>query len=216
MSLAPDVLLSTTRSVRRRLDLDRPVPLELVRECIEVAVQAPTGSNLQEWAFVVVTDPEVRAGIGTVYARAWDVYKRRAMDLLEARSAELGPAWRRGQDRVMRSAQYLADNLGRVPVLVIPCVQGRSDRLPAVLQATQWGSILPATWSFMLAARARGLGSVLTTLHLIAERDVAELVGIPFKEVMQAALVPVAYVRGNPFKPGPRRPLDGVVHVDRW
>ena len=214
--LGPDELLTTTRAVRRKLDLERPVPLEVVRECIEIAVQAPTGSNLQEWSFVVVTDPELRAAIGAVYRRAWDAYSKRAVDQLETRGDEHGAGWRAGQERVMRSAEYLAQNMARVPVLVIPCVQGRADRMPAVIQASLWGSILPATWSFMLAARARGLGTVLTTLHLVAERDVAELVGIPFKEVMQAALVPVAYVRDDPFKPGPRRPLDELVHVDRW
>jgi nitroreductase len=114
------------------------------------------------------------------------------------------------------SAQYLADHMHEAPVLVIPCIRGRTDGLPAASQAGVWGSIIPATWSFMLAARARGLGTAWTTLHLGGEREAAEVLGIPYDEVMQVAMIPVAYTRGTDFHPGPRRPLEEMVHWESW
>jgi nitroreductase len=213
LDLNPDDLLSTTRSVRLRLDLTRPVEHSLIEECLDIAQQAPTGGNQQGWSFVVVTDAETRRALGTLYKQGWDAY----LQDIAARAATETPAMpSRSVLRVYRSAQYLADHMGEVPVLVLPCIAGRTEGAAATEQASQWGSILPAVWSFMLAARARGLGTCWTTLHLRHEREAAELLGIPYDRVMQAALIPVAHTIGEEFRPGPRKPLDSMVHWDQW
>ena len=214
LDLSPDELLSTTRSVRRRLDLTRPVDLTLIEQCLDLAQQAPSGGNQQGWSFVVVTDPHKRQALGALYKQGWDAYLQSMAD----RVASEAPASMPSRDtlRVYRSAQYLADHMGEVPVLVIPCIAGRTEGASAADQASHWGSILPAVWSFMLAARARGLGTCWTTLHLPHEREAAELLGIPYDDVMQAALIPVAHTIGDEFRPGPRKPLDTIVHWDQW
>jgi nitroreductase len=213
LDLNPDDLLSTTRSVRLRLDLTRPVEHSLIKECLDIAQQAPTGGNQQGWSFVVVTDAETRRALGTLYKQGWDAY----LQDIATRAATETPAMpSRSVLRVYRSAQYLADHMGEVPVLVVPCIAGRTEGAAAAEQASQWGSILPAVWSFMLAARARGLGTCWTTLHLRHEREAAELLGIPYDRVMQAALIPVAHTIGEEFRPGPRKPLDSMVHWDQW
>jgi nitroreductase len=207
LNLTPDELLATTRAVRRRLDLSRPVEREVLEECLRLAQQAPTSSFAQNWHFVVVTDPGTRAALGELWrvvARSY-VQRRAAAEAADARLA-----------RMRDNVRYLADHIHEVPVHVIPCVEGRTDGKPAAAQASRWASIIPAAWSFMLAARARGLGSVWTTFHLRHERDAAELLGIPYERVMQAALIPVAYTIGTEFRAGPRRPLDTMVHWDRW
>jgi len=214
LDLSADDLLTTTRSVRKRLDLTRDVPPEAVRECIEVAVQAPTGSNRQGWHWVVVTDPAKRAAIGDLYRQAFEAY--RSSGLATAGIPLDDPARASTQERVVDSAQYLADHLGEVPVLVIPCLEGRVDNLPSFASASLWGSLFPAAWSFMLAARERGLGTCWTTLHLMFEEAVAEVVGIPFAEVAQGLLTPLAYTIGTDFRPAPRADLDGVIHHDSW
>jgi nitroreductase len=207
LDLTPDELLATTRSVRRRLDLTRPVEPEVLAECLGLAQQAPTASNAQNWHFVVVTDPERRAALG-------ELWRSGAASYLQRRAAAAA-----ADERIARLAdavRYLADHIHQVPVQVIPCVEGRTDHAPVVVQASRWGSIIPAAWSFMLAARARGLGTVWTTFHLRREREAAEVLGIPFDEVMQAALIPVAYSVGTEFRPAARDPLDTMVHRDRW
>jgi nitroreductase len=207
LELTPDELLSTTRAVRRRLDLTRPVEREVLQECLELAQQAPTASFAQNWHFVVVTDAGLRAALGELWRGVADSYVRRRATAVAADPvlARLG-----------EGVRHLAEHIHEVPVHVIPCVEGRTDGKPAAAQAARWASIIPAAWSFMLAARARGLGSVWTTFHLRHEREAAELLGIPYDRVMQVALVPVAYTKGTDFKPGPRRPLDTLVHWDRW
>jgi nitroreductase len=214
LDFSPDLLLSTTRSVRRRLDLTRPVDLKLIEQCLDLAQQAPSGGNQQGWSFVVVTDPHKRRALGALYKQGWDVY----LQSIPTRIASEGRAStsRREILRVYRSAQYLADHMGDVPVLVIPCINGRTDGAGAAEQASHWGSILPAVWSFMLAARARGLGTCWTTLHLQHEREAADLLGIPYDHVTQAAMIPVAHTIGEQFRPGPRKPLDTIVHWDQW
>jgi len=219
LPLGPDELLSTTRAVRRSLDLERPVDLALVRECLELALQAPSGSNAQGWHFVVVTDPGKRRRIGELYQQAFDAYRSMpfsAHALAEQAQGEERPV----MEGVMRSAEALAANLARVPVHLIPCLLGRTDQatgpMAQLAQASLFGSILPATWSFMLAARARGLGTAWTTLHLVHEKEIAGLLGIPYEQVMQVALIPVAHVKGEPFRRARRRPLDSLLHVDRW
>jgi nitroreductase len=210
--VAADELLTTTRSVRKRLDLDRPVPRELIDECIEVALQAPTGSNLQNWAFVVVTDPELRRRIADFYRQAAE---RMAGSGYPPPLPEGDPR-EHVMPRVMESAMYLHSVLERVPAVVIPCVQGRMEKVPMIVaQASTYGSILPAAWSFMLAARARGLGTAWTTLHLFFHDEVSELLGIP-ADWTQAALLPVAYYKGDTFRPAHRLPADQVIHHERW
>jgi nitroreductase len=211
LELTPDQLLTTTRTVRKRLDLTRPVPMELIRECLEIALQAPTGSNRQSWHWLVVTDADQRAAIGELYRRAVDAYLESpgAAGKLFAND----PDRARVQSRVGNSVAYLGEHMGEVPVLVIPCLI--APELPAGNQAGLWGSILPATWNYMLAARARGLGTAWTTLHLGYEAEAAAVLGLP-EHVRQAALVPTAYTIGTDFKPAPRQPLDPVLHVDRW
>jgi nitroreductase len=210
-----DEVLTTTRSVRRRLDLSRGVDRSLLRECLSIALQAPTGGNDQGWHFVVVTDERTRRAVADLFRDAAVAYASRH----RARRPPLRPrtdAERATRRRVMSSAGYLFEHLHEVPTLVIPCIEGRADEGPLVDQATAFGSILPAVWSFMLAARARGLGTSWTTAHLMAEEDVARLLGIPYPDVTQVALVPVAHTLGGQFRPAVRRPVDEVAHWDRW
>jgi nitroreductase len=207
LELTPDELLSTTRAVRRRLDLTRPVEREVLEECLRLAQQAPTASYAQNWHFVVVTDAAARAALGELWRSVAGPYLAR-----RAKAAAADPVVARISD----SVRHLAEHIHEVPVHVIPCVEGRTDGAPAAAQASRWASIIPAAWSFMLAARARGLGGVWTTFHLRHEREAAELLGIPYERVMQAALIPVAYTVGTDFRPAPRRPLDTLVHWDRW
>lgn len=211
LPLTPDELLTTTRTVRKRLDLTRDVPMELIRECLEIALQAPSGSNRQDWQWVVVRDAAQRAAIGDVYRRAVRDYLASpgAAGRLYADDPERAPV----QQRVGDSVAYLGEHLGQVPVHVIPCLRVRG--LPAANQAGMWGSILPAAWSFMLAARARGLGTAWTTLHLAHEDEVAAVLGLP-DDVRTAVLIPTAYYTGETFGPARRGPLDEVLHLDRW
>lgn len=201
-----DELLATTRAVRKRLDLDRPVPREIILECLELAVQAPTGSNSQGWRWVIVDDAETRQALA-------DLYRKGAAEYLElAGEQTLDPQ----TQRVFESSVYLTEVLHRVPVHVIACMAGRppNDIHPEGLSG-YFGSIFPAVWSFQLALRARGLGSVLTTLHLIHAKEAADLLAIP-DDVMQVALVPVAYSMGTSFQRAKRRPVSKITHFNRW
>ena len=214
LNLTPDELLSTTRAVRKRLDLTRPVEPELIRECVELAVQAPTGSNTQRWHFIVVTDPEKRKALGEFYRLGMmAAYGPDSENSKQAPPQD--PQLAQTMERVRSSSWYLAEHMGEVPVLVVPCIRGRLDGAASPVQAGVWGSILPAVWNFMLAARARGLGTAWTTLHLLHEKEAAEVLGIPYEKVTQAALIPVAHSIGTDFKPGPRKPLDEVLHWDQ-
>ncbi len=203
LALDPDELLSTTRAVRKRLDLDRPISLEVVREALAVALQAPSGGNAQQWHWIVLTDPEVKAQVAAYYGRSYDAYRGSR------------PATTAAQQRMASSSDYLSDVMAQVPVLVIGAIAVGDAGLPSGNQAGLWGSLLPAAWSLQLALRARGLGSAWTTLHLVYETDVAQLLGLP-GNVRQGVLLPVAYTKGTDFKPGPRADLDAVVHVNGW
>ena len=196
-----DHLLTTTRSVRTRLDLTRPVDPAVVQECIDLSIQAPDGGNLGSYHFVVVTDPEKRAGVAACYRRGFESY-------LEANREVYGR-------RIYESAAYLADHLHEVPVHVIPCTEGRVEDGGPLLQASRYGSILPATWSLMLALRSRGLGSAWPTLHLAHEKEVAALLGIP-DSITQGALLPVAHYTGDDFKPGRRVPGRERTYWNSW
>ena len=208
-----DRLLTTTRSVRKRLDLTRPVPPEVIRTCLDIAIQAPSGSNAQGWHFVVVTDAEKRAAIGEYYHRSFRDYLRDQKSPQE-RFGEDDPRVERAK-RVTSSALYLARHMHEVPVLIIPCINGRAESISASGRAGLYGSILPATWSLMLALRARGLGAAWTTLHLVYEAEVAQVLGIP-DYVTQAALLPVAYFTGEDFRPASRIPAREVTYWDAW
>ena len=201
-----DALLSTTRAVRKRLDLERPVPRAIIDECLELAVQAPTGSNSQTWRWVVVEDAGKRQALAALYRKAAEPYLSGAAELAGDAQTQ----------RVFDSAMYLMDRLQDVPMHVIPCIAGRPEaNAPVAMLGGLFGSIFPAVWSFQLALRARGLGSTLTTLHLMEEQAAAELLGIP-DDVMQIALLPVAYTKGTDFKPAKRPPVAKITHWNQW
>jgi nitroreductase len=206
LDLTPDELLSTTRAVRKRLDFERPVERELLEECLALAQQAPNASNSEPWRFVVVTEAMTRAKLAECYRSGWAGY-RKAIDERASGAAD---------SPVLDSAQYLADRFHEVPVMVLPCIVPRADTGPASSQPGLYGSVMQAAWSFQLAARARGLGTCWTTLHLPRERDAAELLGIPYERVQQVALITVGYSLGTGFKPGRRVPLERVVRYERW
>lgn len=214
LDLTTDELLTTTRAVRKRLDLERAVPLEVVRECIELAVQAPSGSNRQGWHWVVVTDPAQRRSLGELYRKAFEEYaSSRHFPANQLSGDSEADAARQ---RVADSARYLAEKMGEVPTLVIPCQSGRLDNASSAESASYWGSLFPAVWSFCLAARSRGLGTSWTTLHLRYEREAAEILGIPYEKVSQGALLPVAHTLGADFKRAARTDLDRIVHIGGW
>jgi nitroreductase len=200
-----DQVLTTTRAVRKRLDLERPVEPAVISECIELAAQAPIGSNIHSWRFLVVTDPELRTAIGGYYRRGASEY------LAAGRARASTPAQRRVSD----SSTYLMENFHRVPVHVLALMKGRPPRGDDQALAGYYGSVMPAIWSFALALRSRGLGSAWTTLHLAYEREVAELLGIP-DNVTQVALLPVAYTIGQDFKPAARPPLERLASWNRY
>jgi nitroreductase len=208
LPLDADELLTTTRSVRRRLDLSRPYERAVVEECLTVALQAPNGSNFQLWQWVVVDDAAKRRALQEIYAASMADYERTMPPDPRHETPD--------QKRIAASVYYLRDHLAEVPVHVIPCLGARTEGLPTFAQASLWGSILPAAWSFQIALRARGLGSAWTTITLLREREVAELLGIPFERVTQAGLLPVAFTRGTTFRPAPRRPLATCLHWNGW
>lgn len=205
-----DALLSTTRSVRKRLDLTRDVPDDVLLECLQLAVQAPTGSNNQGWRWLVIRDASTKERLAEIYRKAGGEYLATS-----AANAEAGSQ----SGRVATSANYLAENLGEVPVIVIPMIVGRLDQLSSepntAAAAGLMGSILPATWSLQLALRSRGLGSCFTTLHLNAEAEAAELLGIP-PHMTQAGLIPVAYTTGTSFRSAQRPPVEAITYLDRY
>ena len=202
---ATDRILTTTRAVRKRLDLTRPVPRDVVLECLRLAIQAPTGGNSQGWRWLVVDDPDKRAALAALYRKRAEPY------LGGYRTAAPGV-----ENSVLDSSEYLTEHLHEVPVFVIPCLLGRLPETPSNEEgAGFYGSILPAVWNLQLALRSRGLGSVFTTLHLAYEREAGELLGIP-DTVTQAALIPVAYTVGTEFKPAARRPIEQITYWNGW
>lgn len=215
LELTADEVLTTTRAVRKRLDLERPLDMAEIRECLEIALQAPSGSNSQRWHFVLVTDRNKIRTIAGLYRQAFAEYE--AGPAQPTRQHTDDPSMAQTQQRVLSSAQYLAANLDNMPALLIPCTAGRADApgLPVGIIAGMFGSILPAVWSFMLAARERGIGSCWTTLHLQHEQAVADLLGIP-ADYTQVAMIPLAYTLGTDFRAAPRKPLDSVLHLDNW
>lgn len=208
---ASDQLLTTTRSVRKRIDFDRVVPPELIQESLEIAIQAPTGSNSQGWHFVVVVDPERKSALADLYRRGFNEYANvpqvPRFVAEDPRAAQM--------PGILSSAAYLNKRLHEVPAMVVPCFEGRWDDLSVFHQAGAYGSIFPAVWSFMLALRARGVGSSLTTLHLMYEREAAEILGIP-DDITQVALLPIGYYTGETFKAAGRISARDRTYWDAW
>jgi nitroreductase len=210
LNLSADDVLRTTRAVRKRLDLERPVEREVLLECLELALQAPTGSNSQGWQWMFVEDAAKKKAIADYYGSKFDEY----LNFEGVQYADDDPRTLH-RDAVRSSATYLRDHFHEVPVMMIPLLEGRPGR-SGNTQAGFWGSILPAVWSFLLALRSRGLGSAWTTLHLSYEAEVAELLGIPPDRYSQAGLFPIAYTKGTDFKPAQRLPAEKFAHFDAW
>ncbi|MGW4634017.1 nitroreductase family protein [Nocardia sp. NPDC004415] len=213
LDLTPDQLLSTTRAVRKRLDFDRPVPRELIEECVDLATQAPTGRNRQRWHFLVVTEARRRRELADIFRRALTLGEAAPLTARDHERMRVDP---RSTAKVFDGLRYLADNIHRVPAFVIPAVEGRTDRASVEIQAGIWGSILPAVWSFMLAARARGLGTVWTIAQAPLERELAAILGVPYDKVMLAAFLPLAFTHGTDFRPAVRVPREEVLHWQGW
>ena len=210
LHLSADEVLTTTRSVRKRLDFDREVSTDVIMECLEIALQAPTGSNRQGWQWMFITDEGDRTALKEIYAENFAAYRQLPRPEYAADDPRAAAT-----PRVVDSAQYLADNFEKAPVLLIPCLEGRTE---AENSAAFWGSLLPAVWSFMLALRERGLGSAWTTLHLPngGEKKAAELLGIPYDRYSQAGLFPIAHTIGTDFKLASRLPATEVTHWGKW
>lgn len=221
-----DRLLTTTRSIRRRLDLSRGVEPSVIEECLAIGLQAPSGGNTQRYRWIVVSDPGIRRKLGAIYARAFREYL--AMGAGQAADVAIHSGagsdatkqhseFLLSQEKMMRSVEFLIDRIHEVPIHVVPCVIGRIqlDASPSWI-ASHFASIFPAVWNFQLALHSRGLGTCITTAHLGYEAEAAELLGIPFERMTQACLLPVAYVTGSGFKPGPRRPLHEVVYWETF
>jgi len=211
--LTPDEVLTTTRAVRRRLDTARPVSRELVEQCLEIALQAPNGSNLNTWRWIAVDDRATVARMAATYDAALDDYVR---SLGSAVGKDYAGAGVPGFERIGASVQHLREHMREMPVLVLPVFAGRTEGASLFFQASLWGSIVQAVWSFMLALRARGLGSCWTTGHLHREAEMAELLGIPRQRFTQVGLFPVAYTLGTQFKRAWRRPASEVLCWNRF
>ena len=207
LGLSADEVLTTTRSVRKRLDFDRPVDRAVITECIEIAHQSPSGSNSMRWRWLIVDDQAGKDFLAEIYRERFYAY---AENPGKPKSEQAGSA-------VQESGAYLADNMARVPVLVIPLLADRmTESTPVARQASRWGSILPGVWSFMLALRERGLGSCWTTLHLGDEKLLAERFGVPYEQFTQAGLFPVAHTIGTDFKLAKRPPAETFIRWNSW
>jgi nitroreductase len=215
LPLSAEELLTTTRGVRKRLDFSRPVERDVLRACVAAALQAPSGSNRWALQFVIVTDPDRRRAIGDAYRAGYETY--RSLDGVYIGSVAKGdPDLDRQQQRTASSADFLAEHMGEAPAIVAACAPGRAEEGPAIKKTTLLGSVMPGMWSFMLAARLRGLGTCWTTVGLFEEAATAEAFGIDNEAVTIAAISPVAYTRGTEFKPALRPDPDEVIHWDQW
>jgi len=214
LNLSADDVLTSTRAVRKRLDFDRPVEREVVEECLQIALQAPTGSNSQGWRWVMVTDADKKQALADIYRDNFQEYAK----IGQSNSYQEGDLRYEQREKITESAMYLVENFHRVPVMMIPCIAGNLDKAPTFMAASAWGSLLPAVWSFMLAARERALGTAWTTIHLMfdGEQKAAEILGIPYGQVTQAGLFPIAYTIGTDFKQAKRLPLDPILHWNQW
>jgi nitroreductase len=213
LDLTFDQVATTTRSVRKRLDLTRPVEREVLVECLRIAQQAPSSSNLQNFHFVVVTDPDRRAALGELYRQGLEIYKTLPVALHNFDYED--PVQKASRDRIVDAQDYLAAHIHEVPAHVIPCIEGTLDGMPPIFTPVLMGSVIPAAWSFMLAARSRGLATSWSNFHMFNLEEANRIVGLP-DGVMQVALIATAYSIGTDFEPAPRRGLDSMVHWDSW
>ncbi|MDP6977912.1 MAG: nitroreductase family protein [Myxococcota bacterium] len=209
LDLSPDEVLTTTRAVRKRLDYDRKVERKTIEDCLRIALQAPNGGNMNSWRWIVIDDPALIARVADLYRGGMDDY------ISTFDEAGYPGAGVEGADRIETSTMHLRENFHRLPALLLPLIPGRTDGDGGpghvFYQASQWGSVIQAVWSFMLALRTRGLGSAWTTAHLWRERELAELLGVPHEIYMQVGLFPIAYTLGTDFKPAHREPIEQVV-----
>ena len=209
-----DELLTTTRTVRKRLDCDRPVERSVIEECVEIAMQAPSGANSQGWQWVFAEEAALKQQLAVIYRKQFDVsYRVMPIGTYDDPKAQAQAVRRR------ESATWLADNFERVPLIMVPCAPGKIEGATVGGQAGFWGSFLPAVWNFMLALRSRGLGSAWVTMNLArpeGERETAEVLGIPYEAVTQAGMFPVGYTIGTDFKPISTPPAVERLHWNHW
>jgi nitroreductase len=213
---AADHLLMTTKQVRKRLDLSRPVPRDVVEACLRLAFQAPNGSDQQTWNWILVDDPDTRAEMARIYRLGLQDHLARPKEERGSAGAQPDADTAAKQQRMTGSVMHLMDHLHEVPVLLVPTFFGRPERGTVFEQASRWGSMAPGIWSFMLALRLHGMGSAWTTLHLYREREMAELLGIPYERNTQAGLFPVAYTIGTDFRPADRSSSEARIHWNHW
>ena len=214
MDLTPDELLTTTRAVRKRLDFSRPVEKRLIEECVAIALQAPNGGNRAPAHFVVVTEKEKREAMAEIFRKSAKPVLERVLASIQSGSGDAAADER--ERRQYESYAYHSEHFHEIPALVVPCVKGRSEGASVASQASRWGSVFPAMWSFMLAGRARGLGMTFTTIHLSHEEEAARVLGIPYREVMQAGMLPVAHFKGLRFRRAYRQPASELIHWEGW
>jgi len=211
LGLTVDEVLTTTRAVRKRLDVTRPVPREVLEECLELALQAPNGSNRNTWRWIIVDDPEMVARLADEYKAAMGLLQSGAMPTPNPLGSGIP-----GEDKILESAMALVEKLDKMPAILIPLMPGRPDGKGVVEQASMWGSIVQAVWSFMLALRERGLGSIWATVTMRREKEIAELLGIPYEDYTQVGFFPVAYTVGTEFKKAWRKPVSDVLTYNRF
>ena len=211
LGLTVDEVLTTTRAVRKRLDVTRPVPRELLEECLELALQAPNGSNRNTWRWIIIDDPEMVGKLAEEYKAAMGLLNDGSMPTPNPLTSDIP-----GEDKILSSAYALVEKLDKMPAILIPLMPGRPDDKSIVDQASMWGSIVQAVWSFMLALRERGLGSIWATVTSRREKEIAELLGIPFDEYTQVGFFPVAYTIGTDFKRAWRKPVSEVLTYNRF
>ena len=208
LNLTTDEVLTTTRAVRKRLDFKRQVPIELIKDCLNLSLQSPTASGQALTHYVLLGDKEKKEKLATLYRKAFKIYQSQKKTVMTHHPNQ------QAADRMANSAQYLAANMHKVPWLLIPVMVGRYKT--SLECASVYGSILPSVWSFMLAARERSLGTCWTTLHIMFEKEAAELLGIPFQKFTQVALIPIAFSKGTTFREAPRKNLDDFMHLNDW
>ena len=211
LGLSVDEVLTTTRAVRKRLDVSRPVPRALIEECLELALQAPNGSNRNGWRWVIVDEPVLVEKLAAEYRAAMGLLNSGAIPTPNPLNSGIP-----GEEKILQSAYALVEKLPKIPAFVIPLMPGRPDGKSLVEQASMWGSIVQAMWSFMLALRERGLGSIWATVATRREKEIAELLDIPHERYAQIGMFPVAYTIGTDFKRAWRKPVREVLDYNRF
>lgn len=202
-----EYVLTTTRSVRKRLDFDKPVDRKIIVQCLDIALQAPNGSNLNTWKWVIVDDRDKIRKIAALYNQAMDDF---VASLGGATGENYMGSHIPGAAGISESVEYLREHLAEVPAVAFPLLAGRLEGASVFYQASLWGSILQSVWSFFLALRTKGMGSAWTTAHLHREKEFAELLGIP-PGYTQVGLFPIAYTIGTEFKKAWRAPVEEVL-----